>query len=225
MRIREPLLMFGLVLFAVTGADSQTAAESHSRIGVSAGMGVSYVDPFDVVDLVNSTPGAVERVPQFKAGVEFFGTANVPVSPEWSLKFEYAYFLASYNTGTVLGPAEYTLMYHLPSVIIQYLLLDAGVYNVRVGAGVGYHVGILERKFFTEDDQYTGSGIGSVADLEANTAFGEHLYAYLGANLRWEFVGDLKNNGGLAPGVTPAGGRPTLHLFGVGARLGFTYYF
>lgn len=225
MKHRGLSLVLCLVLIASADAISQPATESHSRIGVSAGMGVSYIDPVDVVDLVNTTPGAVERVPQFKAGVEFFGIANVPVSPDWSLKFEYAYLLASYNIGTVLTPAEYTLTYHLPSVILQYLLLDAGVYNVRVGAGVGYHVGILERKFFTEDDHYTGTGIGTVADLEANTAFGDHLYAYLGGNLRWELVGDMKNNAGLSPGVTPSGGRPALHLFGAGARLGFTYYF
>lgn len=225
MRKRNIFVIAFLFVLACAGADAQPPVESHSRIGVSAGMGVTYIHPGDVVDLVNSTPGAMERVPQFKAAAEFFGIANIPVSPQWSLKLEYSYVLASYNIATVLAPAEYTLTYHLPSVILQYLLLDAGVYNVRVGGGLGYHIGVLDRKYYSEEDSYTGKGIGTVADVEANTAFGEHLYAYLGVNLRWEFVGDMKDSAGLAPGVTPSGVTPALHLVGAGARLGFTYYF
>jgi len=225
MRKRVFSLIAVLVFLVCAVADAQPPVESHSRIGVSAGLGVIYLHPGDVVDLVNNTPGAMERVPQFKAGAEFFGIVNIPVSSLWSLKLEYTYVVTSYNVATVLVPAEYTLTYHLPSVILQYLLLDAGVYNVRVGGGLGYHIGILDRTYYSEEDSYTGKGIGTVADVEANTAFGEHLYAYLGVNLRWEFVGDMKDSAGLAPGVTPTGDKPALHLLGVGARLGFTYYF
>ncbi len=225
MKNRSVVIAGALITVLTGSAMAQPPVESHSRIGVSAGLGVSYIHPGDVIDIVNSTPGAEERAPQFKAGAEFFGIVNIPIDPLWSVKLEYSYMIVSYNIQTFLNPAEYTLTYHLPSVILQYLLLDAGVYNVRVGAGAGYHVGVLERKFYSEDDQYTGTGIGTVADLEANTAFGDHLYAYLGANLRWEFVGDMKNGAGLAPGVAASGDRPTLHLLGVGARLGFTYYF
>ncbi len=198
------------------------------RVGVAGGMGVSYVSMTDVVDLANATPGNYQRLPEFKAAAEFFGAATVPVSPDWVLKLEYAYILASYNVSTSFGngQAEYTATAHLPSLIVQYVLLSEPVYNVKVGAGAGYHFGSLDVKFFTQDDRYSANGPGVVLDAEGNTAFGESLYAYLGLNLRWDFIGTLTNEMGMTPGAagdTVTG--PTMQFFGLGARLGFTFYF
>jgi len=182
----------------------------------------------DVVDLANATMGNYQRLPEFKSAAEFFGAATVPVSHDWVLKLEYAYVLASYNVSTTFGngQAEYTAMAHLPSIIVQYVLLNEPVYNVKIGAGGGYHFGTLEAKFFTQDDRYSGTGPGLVLDAEGNTAFGESLYAYLGMNLRWDFIGELTNSMGMTPGVSGEGiAATTMQFFGLGARLGFTFYF
>jgi hypothetical protein len=64
-----------------------------------------------------------------------------------------------------------------------------------------------------------------VFELEANTAFGDHLFAFLGGNLRWEFIGGLLDGSGVSPGVASGGSGVTLHSFGVGARLGACYLF
>ncbi|RPH36011.1 hypothetical protein EHM92_05225 [bacterium] len=198
------------------------------RVGVAGGMGVSYMSMTDVVDLANATMGNYQRLPEFKSAAEFFGAATVPVSHDWVLKLEYAYVLASYNVSTTFGngQAEYTAMAHLPSIIVQYVLLNEPVYNVKIGAGGGYHFGTLEAKFFTQDDRYSGTGPGLVLDAEGNTAFGESLYAYLGMNLRWDFIGELTNSMGMTPGVSGEGiAATTMQFFGLGARLGFTFYF
>ncbi len=214
-----------LVVVAQSAHEPVSQSEPSVRAGVSAGLGVSYVHPQDIVDVVNSTPGVTERSPQFKSAVEFFFSAEYPVSDKWLIKAEYAYDLGTYNLSSPFGPAQFSFWLHMPSLIAEYVLVNEGVYNVKLGAGAGYHVGYLSEKFATIDAQYTGNGPGLVADLEATTAFGEHLYAYLGGNLRWELVGELKSATGASPGVNAAGEGATLHLFGVGARLGFTYYF
>lgn len=197
------------------------AIEPEPRPGVSIGMGVSYVNPQDVVDYINGRVGRGGRLPEFKSAVEFFGSVSVPLSLDWILKFEYAYLLGTYNVESLFGPAEFSFSTHMPTVIGQYVLVEEGSYNVKVGAGGGYHIGVLSESFGTLNDRLTGHGLGTVVELEANTAFGEDFYGYIGGNLRWEFIGDLTTS----TRTISAGSIPTLHFFGIGARFGFTYYF
>jgi len=194
-------------------------------------MGVSYLSMTDVVDLANiasASLGGYQSLPEFKAAAEFFGALSIPCSADWVLKFEYAYVLTTYNVATAYGSgqAEYTAMAHLPSLIVQYVLLNAPVYNVKVGIGGGYHFGTLAVTYFTQNDEYSGNGPGFVLDAEGNTAFGEDLYAYIGVNVRWDFIGPLTNSAGMGPyNASSAGSGTTMQFFGLGARLGFMYYF
>jgi hypothetical protein len=195
------------------------------RVGISGGMGVSYVTAQDVVELINAAAGGTERVPDFKAGVEFFGTLVIPLSHEWACKVEYAYLLYSFNTNSVYGPGEFTIAAHLPTLIGQFTLVDGGTYNVKLGAGVGYHFGTFNERYYSVDDRFSGKGVGTLVDLEANTAFSENFYGYLGGNLRWDFIGKLTNGVGREASITATGPAATLHFFSLGAKLGFTYYF
>ena len=228
------LLLSGMTLCAAQTGEQTRGAQAASvqlRPGVAAGMGVSYLSMTDVVDLANiasASLGGYQRLPEFKAAAEFFGAVTVPCSPDWVLKFEYAYILTTYNVATAYGTgqAEYTAMIHLPSLIVQYVLLNEPVYNVKVGAGGGYHFGTLGVTYYTQNDSYSGNGPGLVLEAEGNTAFGESLYAYLGVNVRWDFIGTLSNSAGMEPyHASTAGGGTTMQFFGLGARLGFTYYF
>jgi len=190
----------------------------------SGGMGVTYRSAADVVAVVNSTQGALERVPQFSAGVEFFAAACFPLTDSWLLKLEYAYQIASLNIITSLETAQFTINQHCPSLILQYVLANQGVFNVKAGAGAGYHFGRLSEKFLYIDNTFTAQGPAFLAEVEGNTAFGEHLFACLGVSAGWSLVGTLKDASGRSPGVTPTGEPATLNSVGVGARLGFTYY-
>lgn len=227
------MLGAGLQISVAQGKGIESAAtsgENPLRIGLAGGMGVSYMGMTDVVDLANADGvllGGHQRLPEFKAAAEFFGALTVPLASEWVLKFEYAYLLAGYNVATAYGTgqADYTAVAHLPSFILQYVLLNQSVYNVKVGAGGGYHFGTLDVKNFTQDDHYSGRGPGFLLEAEGNTAFGDHLYAYLGVNLRWDFIGTLTNAAGTGPSNASASGGTTMEFFGLGARLGFTYYF
>lgn len=223
----------GVLLVLLLGAAGIPPAAAQGRVddpvpvrsALAAGMGVSYVFPRDLVDLINATAGAAERVPQFRAFGEFFGALSVPVSADWILKLEYAYLTGTYSVSSLYGPADFGVTAHLPSVIVQYVVTERGVYDLKIGVGGGYHIGVLAEKFLTIDDRYTGTGPGFVAEVEGNTAFGEHLFAFLGVNLRWSFIGELGNRAGVSPGHAGGGGGTTLALFGAGARLGMSYHF
>ncbi len=200
------------------------STSSASRMAVFAGMGVSYMNPQDVVDMINTMSTSSQRVSDFKSAVEFFGGFIYPVNMDWTLKAEYAYLLGSYNVNVPLGVQEFTITCHLPTVLLQYVLVSEPAYNVKAGAGIGYHFGMLETKLGGLEDKFTADGIGMKLDLEASTALGENLFAYLGADLRWDSIGDLTNgSNGNPSGVA---GMPTsLQFFSAGAKLGFSHYF
>ena len=225
--MKRALLPFGLLLalHAPLPAQENAAAPQAPRAALAAGMGVEYIAAPDVTDLVNGNALPSARAPQFRAAVEFFGACAIPVADRWMLKLELAYDLSSYSVDGAFGPASWSMHWTMPSIILQYVLVDRGIYNVRAGAGGGYHFGGLAEKYLSLDDTFTGSGPGALLELEANTAFGDHLYAFLGANLRWEFVGTLTDARGVSPGIASGGAPATLHAFGAGARLGASYLF
>jgi hypothetical protein len=64
-----------------------------------------------------------------------------------------------------------------------------------------------------------------LAELEANTALGDHLFANLGGNIRWSFIGTITNSAGVKPGRAAGGSGTTLKFFGAAARLGLSYRF
>ncbi|MBM2840371.1 MAG: hypothetical protein HW412_899 [Bacteroidetes bacterium] len=198
-------------------ADSQLS----SRFALSGGMGVEYISVPDVVDFINASIAVftTQRVSEFKSSVQFFGALAYPLSEDWVLKGEYAYVLVSYAPNIPGRSSEFTLAVHMPSLVLQYVLWDERLYNIKAGIGFGYHVASLVVSYPGVDNRLTGKGIGSVIDLEANTAFGDHLFAYLGADLRWEFIGKMD---GRTQGIIPL---PTGNAFSTGARLGFSYYF
>ena len=196
------------------------------RFGISAGMGVGYIDATDVVNVVNQDVISSERVAQFHAGVEFFGSALIPVSEDYGVKLDYGYLLFSYSGTTLYGvPGEFTVTAHLPSLVFQYVLVDERYYDVKIGAGGGYHFGRFIRNIGLGDEHYSASGPGFLFDVEGSSALGEHLFAHLGANLRWEAMGSLTNTSGAGPVVTVGKPATTLHFFSLGARIGLSYYF
>jgi hypothetical protein len=206
-------------------ADS-SAQRLSSRFAIAAGMGVEYLGATDVTDYINglvASVGGAQRVSSFKAGVGFFGAVLVPITNDFVVKGEYVYFVGSYNSSVSFGQAEFTLTSHWPSVILQYVLWDQSLYNLKAGAGIGYHFTTLTQKFINDNADLKGKGLGTVLEIEANTAFGDHLFAYLGADLRFEFVGTLDRSYGSS--TTGAGGPPTGNAVSAGGRLGLSFIF
>ncbi len=206
------------LLFFISARGEETIVRS--RPGLSAGMGVCYLNAPDIVALVNATAGTRES--DFKAVVEFFGAGSVPLSQDWALKLEYAYLLGGYTVPGPFGGSEFTVTLQMPTLMLQYILAEEGVYNIKAGIGFGYHFGELRTNgALLGDASYNGKGLGSLLEFEANTAFGEDLFGFLGLEMRWDFVGNLKDEAGRSPGPNAV----ALDFFGIGAKFGFSYYF
>jgi hypothetical protein len=184
-------------------------------------MGVSYMNPQDIADYVSAL--TVNRVSDFTSAVEFFGAAGIPLSERWILTLEYAYLLGGYS-GPGAG-SEFTFSVHMPTLLAHYVLVEEQFYNVRIGAGMGYHAGALSVRHVTIDDRFTAAGPAFKIDCEANTALGDDLFARLGADVRWDVMGELRNAAGQAPVAPAQGAAPTMNFFSVGAKLGATWYF
>jgi hypothetical protein len=217
------LLVF---LLTMTGWASGSDSSFVLPVSLSAGMGANYVNPRDVVEMINGTYAPTSRVAQFTAVADFFGAVNVPVSPDWVVKLEYAYSLTTLNvSSSMFGASEFTLSMHMPSIYLQYVLLATPMYHLKAGAGGGVYFGKLEVRYWGIDASYSAKGPGMALEMEGQTAFAEDLFLYFGANVRWAFVGELKNSAGRAPGVNVHGDAVSLDQFSAGARLGFAYAF
>jgi len=205
---------------AVRGQEQPSAGP---RFAISAGMGVNYISPGDVVDMINGAYKPVQPVGQFHAGADFFGSLRMRLSDEWAVTAEYAYLLNSYNIESGFGQGEFTMTVHMPTLLAHYLFISDPFYDLGVGAGIGYHFGTLAIKYGTIDEPYTGSGPGIMIALTGNTALGERAFVHLEGNLRWEFIGDLRNAAGKSPGVNAQGAPVTLESFSAGVRIGMTF--
>ena len=211
------LIVFLLAVGLPDGARAGKEDRS-SPLRISAGMGVSAVNAQDLVVFIRTLTRV--EVSDFKSGVEFFGAAAVPLGGDWSLKLEYAYLLGTYNVGGAFGAGEFTFRGHLPTLIAQYTLVEEPTYAVRAGGGIGYHAGSLSARYATFTNEFSAGGPGAKLELEATTAFSREVSAYLGADFRWDFIGDLKSDEGNGP---PGLASTSLHFFSAGAKLGFTY--
>jgi len=226
--VRRKGFLLGLLTILTliaTAARSQEVNAPSPRPALSAGFGVSYVSAPDVVALINATVSPSERVAQFNAMGEFFGAFSFPLSDLWVVKLEYAYIAGSYSAASGFGPADFGFGVHMPSLLLHYVLAERGVYSFTVGAGGGLSVGTLSEKYVTIDDRFSGSGASMLAELEANTALGDHLFANLSGNVRWSFIGAITNSAGVKPGRAAGGSGTTLGFFGAAARLGLSYRF
>ena len=156
--MKTPLLLVAATFCLLPQLRAQTHADAAARASLSAGMGVEYASYSDVTGLINVTALASERFPEFKSAVEFFGAFALPFSDFWLLKFEYAYTLASWSPQGAFGPAAFSVATHMRSVILQYMLTDRGVYNVRVGVGGDTISGAWGRSTFRSTTRSTGRG-------------------------------------------------------------------
>ena len=224
MRALRPLFLVTVWCTQWTISGTPNMAE-RMRPGIAAGMGVEYVSPRDIIDMINGGFRPVERLPEFHAGANFFVAGFVPLSADWLLKIEYAYLLNTYNIAALLGPGEFTMTVHMPTLYMHYMLVDEGLYNLSAGLGVGYHFGALSITYGSLIDTYTARGPGAVLELQGNTAMSEDVFVHLGVQARWEGIGELRNAADKSPGVNAQGKPPSLSWFAVGARIGMSYYF
>ena len=189
------------------------------------GMGISLAAAPATVDYLNTLVDASQRVDEFATAVEFFGGAEFPVTDEWGGALEYSYLFKSYTLPTSFA-GTYTLFYniHMPTAMVHYIIPGQG-YFLKFGGGAGYHAGSITQtsSFYGTDSSYTAHGLGVKLQAAGQTAFDEHLFAYIGGDMRWELLGAVKNADGKE--LRNRGEAASLSMFTVGLKFGLIYYF
>jgi hypothetical protein len=208
-------------------ASSQTAIpkERPDSFSIAAGMGIDAVVDQGMVNYINSFASSIDRASNFATAVDFFGACEFPASSEWDAKIEYAYLFKSYNfVQNAAGISNVFYSLTMPTLIAHYVIPGNG-YFLKLGGGAGYHFGNVSTTdiVYGGTSQYHTQGVGVKVEAVGQTEFGKHLYAYISGDMRWEFLGTVKDDHGVA--LQNDGFSASLSMFTIGLVFGLTYYF
>lgn len=226
--MRKISLVFILMCMLWTPGEVQSgdADRLEYRFGVGGGMGISAVSITDLFSYINQTPGIdpYNRLSEFSTAVEFFGAIDLFVRPTIATGFEYSYLLGSHSIETGFGSYDHHFMYHLPLVLGNYIVAGEG-YFFKFGGGLGYILARYEEDpvDFPGPIVYTGGGIGGKAQAIGHTPFGDNLFAYIGAEMRFGFPGSVEDEEGRP--LTDGRNDVSFNFFSFGLKFGLMYYF
>lgn len=206
---------------ATVRAQTDTLAVERRYNGVTAGLGVSFINASDIVAFVSTQSGG-PRQEDFTAAAEFFGSYEVQTGESWGVKGEYAYLYKSYNVPTAFFNGVFSYALHMPTVVVHTLVTGQG-YMLAFGGGAGYHFGRFTADFIGAPATYHAGGIGFKLEAEGNTAFDEHFFGYIGLDVRNDYLGELKDDAGRP--ILLNGKAMKLNFFSAGIKFGATYFF
>ncbi len=217
--------LFLVGVLCADGQEQDTTTINEAKIGVSGGLGVAVVVATDMVDYMNLTFNPQPKIDDFTTAAEFFGAGDIRLSEDWNLKLEYAYLLKSYNVPGLFGP-DFVISYsvHMPTAILQRVIEGKG-YIVKFGGGIGYHFGHATTDLTPFVDNFSANGIGLKIDAEGDTQFDEHLYGYVGADIRDEILGELHDDTGKGLAIPGTGRNAKLGFISLSLKFGLTYFF
>lgn len=196
------------------------------RYGIGGGMGVSAVSIHELFTYINQSPGVdpQNRLSEFSTAIEFFLTMDLFLQPQFAVGMEYSYLFGSHNFATVTGSDDFFYSYHLPLLLGHYLVAGSEFF-FKFGGGLGYIFARYVEDLATRPEAivYTGGGIGGKAQAVGHTPFGDNLFAYIGAEMRFGFPGSVTDSDG-----RPLQGRDSdvsFNFFSFGLKFGLMYYF
>ncbi|MBN1300978.1 MAG: hypothetical protein JW995_07150 [Melioribacteraceae bacterium] len=165
----------------------------NAQYDIAAGMGISFINNSSLQDYINSTLSG-DEVSTFNSAFEVFLETDVSLTPKFQMGFEYVYSLFSHNAPLGgIGQYDITYAHHKPSVLAYYVIPGRG-YKFKFGAGAGYRYVDLDEKILASVN-YTSSGFGLLARVQAHTALSSSFFANIGTTLRYDLAGEVANNG------------------------------
>ncbi len=205
-----------LILFLISAA-----GKINAQWNFNVSMGLDFKSAPSFRDYVNYAL-ASNQVASFKSAVAFGSEIDYLIKPNFALGVEYNLQIDSYNisSNTGGGNSEISYVHHRPSVLAYYVVPGNG-YQFKFGGGVGYRYVAFTQKLMSTEN-YSASGLGLLLRAAGNTLLSDHLYALIGADIRYDFPGDITRSG--SPIVNPAtGNNVNLNSFSIGIYLGLTY--
>lgn len=205
--------------------------DSARRIfSVAVGLGVAAHSAPSLNDYINaiSRPVFEQRLDEFSSVPEFFIRPEARVGEEWALGLEYGLLVKSYTLTDASGFARSEISYHvhMPTILLAYVIPGEG-YRLKLGGGVGYHVGSLTQRFptFGTEEEFRSGGLAFKLDASGNTRFDDTLYGLIEVDLRWDFLGSLRRGNGDDARSPATNETVNMNFFNVGFKLGVLFQF
>ena len=228
MRWTVKLALAALLTATAQQSVSQTVVDERPLFSVALGMGAGIHSAPSLVDFISSygTTSSGERLDEFSSMVEFYIAPAVRVEPQWSVGVEYALLLKSHTVGNSSSSsgAEFSYLVHMPTAIVHYII-DEPAYNLRFGGGAGYHLATLTQtlRVFGAEEQFSASGVGVKLEAVGNTKFDDTFYGNIGVDMRWDFLGSLKNAAGVPAYNRATNAEATMRFFSLSLKFGVLF--
>jgi hypothetical protein len=184
---------------------------------VRASMGIDFVSVpalKDYLEVINQ-----ERLSDFSSAVNFSGAYSRMVGESSQLEVEVGYLLNSYNSSLTDGNYDLTYSLLMPSLLFNYVIIGTG-YNFKFGGGFGPRFLSITEKFPIATDNYSSRGYGFILRAAGNTAIAQDVYAYIGADIRYDILKEPEPSAG-----GNKIGDVNFSSLSFGVRLGISYQF
>ncbi len=190
-------------------------------------MGISMSTAPSLVDYIRSDiPFANnDSVKSFGVGLEFFGALEYDISKIYSLKLDYSYFIKSLSYKYSYFTYDYFYSIHQPYLIGSYVTRGS-TYKFKFGIGVGYHAAQLKKDIGAGSDLvYNASGLGYRGEIVFMAQLSNKLGSYVSGFINGSSIGTLKDKDEKPLKNSNTGEEVNLSGFGIGLRLGLSFYF
>ncbi|HEY3251563.1 MAG TPA: hypothetical protein VGK25_10645 [Ignavibacteria bacterium] len=205
---------------------SQVKNKKQSSLIFSLGMGIDYGATPSYTDyLRNELPvSARDSIKTFSTGIEFFGGIAYEFAKNISVKLDYSYFIRSNSYSFIYYVFDYTITSHQPYLMIFYNLKNPK-YTFKFGAGGGFHLYKLENNVNTSNTiGYTANGFSFRGEVIFGPKLSKNLETYISGFVFASSTSSLKDSNGSLLKGTSTGKEVNLGGYGVGARLGLSFY-
>jgi hypothetical protein len=196
----------------------------HPQAELRAGMGIDFASIPSLKDYINQLLGT-ELLASLNSAIVFSGEADYYLFQNYSAGIDAGYLINSYTSIYDLG--KYEFAYNILSLsLMNYYVISGEGYHFKFGGGVG------PRFVFADESlpgtgttiTYKSTGFGIILRADGNTLLGGKVYANIGADIKYDFNGEPKNNGrNLVNIVIPE--NVSMNSLSFGVRLGISYLF
>ncbi len=196
-----------------------TQAQWEGRVS----MGINIASTANIRDYINENFGAGNRMDDVNTMIEFGGELGYKPGKNLQLALEGAYAFNSYTNITANGKYELNYRFISPSVMAYYMIEGAG-YSFKFGGGIGPRFVVIEeiKPFVVTGTTYTSTGFGIVARASGSTALSKDVFAYIGADARYDAGGTPKNDG---IAIRHRGGDLSVGSLSLGLKIGISFNF
>jgi hypothetical protein len=209
------ILIFAAVISFISFAQKQNE--------VRGSMGIDFISVPSLKEYIDQLP--YEQLTDFNSAVNFSGSYGRMLSESFQVQAELGYLLYSFTSSDIDG--QYELAYNLvmPSILGYYVINGTG-YNFKFGGGAGVRFLSVEESLpgTGSSEEYSSVGYGFILRAEGNTAIAEDVYAYIGADARYDVNGEPANNGENLYNIVYKE-NVNFNSLSFGIRLGISYQF